>query len=198
MRPMSLLTGLLLAAPALAAQGTAPAGAPQTRVPSAADSAVMRAMDLPQIFQRARTAGIPDSALRGMIDAMRRRGIPTEDAIPAVELEVEAVEAGGSKDNFGSFVRAQVESGLRGRELAAAIRAERQARGMGPGRAERAGRPEQAGARPEKGGRPEGAGARPAKGGRPDSAGARPARGGRPDSTATRPKAPPSPTTRRP
>jgi hypothetical protein len=197
MRPMSLLTGLLLAAPALLAQGTAPAGAPQTRVPSAADSAVMRALDLPQIFQRARTAGIPDSSLRGMIDAMRRRGIPTEEAIPAVEMEVEAVEAGGNKDNFGSFVRAQVESGLRGRELAAAIRAERQARGMGPGRGERGGRPDAA-ARPEKGGRPEGAGARPEKGGRPDSAGARPARGGRPDSAGTRPKAPASPTTRRP
>lgn len=198
MRPMSLLTGLLLAAPALFAQGTPPAGDPQTRVPSAADSAVMRALDLPQIFQRARNAGIPDSSLRGMIDAMRRRGIPTEEALPAVEMEVEAVEAGGTKDNFGSFVRAQVESGLRGQELAAAIRAERQARGMGPGRGERGGRPDAAGARPEKGGRPEGAGARPAKGGRPDSAGARPARGGRPDTTATRPKAPASPTTRRP
>lgn len=190
MRPMSLITGLLLAAPALVAQGTRPAGDPQARVPSAADSAVMRALDLPQIFQRARSAGIPDSSLRGMIDAMRSRGIPTEEAIPAVEMEVEAVEQGGNKDNFGSFVRAQVESGVRGQELAARIRAERQARGMGPGRDSRGGRPEGAGARPEKGGRPEGAG-------RPAGAGARPAGAGRPDSTA-RPKAPATPATRRP
>ena len=46
MRPMSLLTGLLLASPALFAQGTLPAGDPQARIPSAADSAVMRALDL--------------------------------------------------------------------------------------------------------------------------------------------------------
>lgn len=185
MRPMSLLTGLILAAPALFAQGAAPVAAPQTRVPTAADSAVMRALELPQIFQRARDAGIPDSSLRGMIDAMRRRGIPTEEAIPAVEMEVEAVEAGGPKDNFGSFVRAQVESGLRGQELAAAIRAEREARGMGPGRRDR-------------GGRPEGAGARSEKGGRPPGAGARPPRAGRPDTTAERSKGPATPTSRRP
>jgi hypothetical protein len=205
MRRITLLAGLALVAPALYAQGTAPAGAPQTRVPTAADSAVLRALDLPQIFQRARTAGIPDSSLRGMIDAIRRRGVPPEDVAPAVELEVEEVERGGSKDNFGSFVRAQVESGLRGRELSAAIRAERERRGMGPaGR----GRPDGAGARPEKGARPDAARERDEKGRRPatvrpDSTqrpSGRPAtapRGGRTDTTA-RAKAPATPTTRRP
>lgn len=153
MRHLTLLTGLILAAaPALLAQGRAPVGDPQARVPSAADSALLRALELPEIFQRARSAGVPDSSLRDMIDAMRRRGIPTAEAIPAVEMELEAVEQGGNRDNFGSFVRAQVEAGVRGQELAARIRAERQARGMGPGRGERGGRPEGTGARPEKGG----------------------------------------------
>lgn len=178
------LVGALLIAPALQAQSAT--GTPQTRVPTAADSAILRAIDLPRVMQRAREAGVPDSSLRGILDRMRNRGIPPEEAAAAVEMEVETVERGGSKDNFGSFVRAQVESGLRGRELAAAIRAERQRRGMAPegtaGREGRGGRPEGAGARPEgRGGRPEGAGARPeGRGGRPDSAARPEVRGNRP------------------
>lgn len=172
------LVGILALAPTLAAQGAA--SAPQTRVPSAADSAILRAIDLPRVMQRAREAGIPDSSIRGVMDRMRERGVPADQATAAVDMEVETVERGGNRDNFGAFVRAQVESGLRGRELAAAIRAERQRRGMAP--EGRGGRPESAGARPEvRGGRPDGAGARPeGRGGRPDSAARPEGRGNRP------------------
>lgn len=176
----TLAFGALLAlAPAIQAQSAT--GTATTRAPSALDSALLRAIDLPRVMQRAREAGIPDSSIRGVMDRMRQRGIPAEEATSAVELEVETVERGGDRNNFGSFVRTQVESGLRGRELAAAIRAERERRGMGP--EGRGGRPEGAGAQREgRGGRPDAAGAR---GGRPEGAGARPeSRGGRPDSTA--------------
>jgi hypothetical protein len=181
------LIGILALAPSLSAQGAA--GAPQTRVPTAADSAILRAIDLPRVMQRAREAGIPDSSIRGVMDRMRQRGIPAEDAATAVGMEVEAVERGGDRNNFGAFVRSQVESGLRGRELAAAIRAERERRGMGP--ESRGGRPEGAGSRPEgRGGRPEGAGARPeGRGGRPDSAARPEVRGNRRDpGAAPRPR----------
>lgn len=144
-RALLLVAALIVAAP-LGAQGT----------PTALDSALNRALNLPHIMQRARAAGIPDSSVRGILAEMRRRGVPAEDAEPALEMEVDAVEAGGQRDNFGAFVRAQVESGLRGRELAARIRAERQARGLGP--AGRGGRPEGAGPPAGRGGRPEGAG----------------------------------------
>jgi hypothetical protein len=177
--------GTLAVAPVLSAQST-PA-ATQARVPTAADSALLRAIDLPRVMQRARAAGIPDSSIRGVMDRMRQRGIPAEEATAAVDLEVETVERGGDRNNFGGFVRAQVESGLRGRELAAAIRAERLRRGMGP--AGRGGRPEGAGE--ARGGRPEGAGARPeGRGGRPDSAARPDARGSRPPTGAqpTRPR----------
>lgn len=189
MRPLALLTGALLLAPALSAQSTT--GAPQTRVPTAADSALLRALDLPRVMQRARTAGAPDSTLRGMIDAMRRRGIPAQEATPAVETEVEVVERGGNKDAFGQFVKSQVEAGYRGRELAERIRAERARRGLGA---------ESEGARGrdgQRGGRPEGAGARPAGRGRPDSASAppvtgRPAGSARPRPDSARGKPAPS------
>lgn len=182
--------GVLAFAPSVTAQSAT--GAPQTRVPTAADSALLRALDLPRVMQRAREAGIPDSSIRGVMDRMRQRGIPAEDATAAVDLEVETVERGGDRANFGSFVRTQVESGVRGRDLAAAIRAERQRRGMAP--EGRGGRPETAGPPAGRGGRPEGAGARPeGRGGRPDSTarpevrGNRPPAGGparqRPDST---------------
>lgn len=188
-RPLMVLLALALAAP-LGAQGT----------PTAADSALRRALELPRIMQRARTAGIPDSSVRGILSEMRRRGVPASEAEPALELEVDAVEAGGRPDNFGAFVRSQVEAGVRGRELAERIRAERQARGLGP--AGRGGRPEGAGPPAGRGGRPEGAGPPGARGSAPDSSkgpgarpttqGGRPAGAGRPggDSSTTAGKAP--------
>jgi hypothetical protein len=197
MRNLVLLAGALLLAPALSAQS--PTGAPQTRVPTAADSAILRALEFPRIMQRARAAGAADSTLRGMLEIMRTRGLPAHDATAALETEVEILEQGGNKDAFGQFVKSQVESGLRGRELAASIRAERARRGMGPDRAQRAegqrgGRPEGAGARPEgRGGRPDDSDDRPSARGRPDAANAppvtgRPAGSSRPNADSTRAK----------
>lgn len=170
-RALTLLFALALTAP-LGAQGT----------PTAADSAIRRALDLPRIMQRARAAGIPDSSVRGILAEMRRRGVPAADAEPALAMEVDAVEAGGKPDNFGAFVRSQVEAGVRGRELAERIRAERQARGLGPAR--RGGRPDRAG--PPSGDRQQrddsakGPGARPSpQGGRPAGTTGRPAGAGR-------------------
>lgn len=203
MRNLVLLTGALLLAPALSAQSTT--GAPQTRVPTAADSAILRALEFPRIMQRARAAGAADSTLRGMLEIMRTRGLPAHDATAALETEVEILEQGGNKDNFGQFVKSQVEAGLRGRELAASIRAERARRGMGPDRAQRGekvkdqrGRPDGAGTRPEgRGGRPDDSDARPAARGRPEGATAppvtgRPAGSSRPNADTTRVKPAPS------
>lgn len=178
--------GVLAFAPSLTAQSAT--GAPQTRVPTAADSALLRALDLPRVMQRAREAGIPDSSIRGVMDRMRQRGIPAEDATAAVDLEVETVERGGDRANFGAFVRTQVEAGVRGRDLAAAIRAERGRRGMAPegrgGRPETAGPPAGRGGRPNSSARPEVRGNRPPAGGpvrqRPDSTDKAPTRGKRP------------------
>lgn len=173
-----VLVGALSAAPPLASQSTP---ATQARVPTAADSALLRAIDLPRVMQRAREVGIPDSSIRAVMDRMRRRGLPAEEAATVVDLEVETVERGGDRNNFGSFVRSQVESGLRGRELAAAIRAERARRGMGP--EGRGGRPE--GAREERGGRPDAAGE--ARGGRPAGRGDRADSAARPNARGNRP-----------
>lgn len=174
MRNLVLLTGALLLAPVFPAQS---AGAQQSRVPTAADSAILRSLEFPRIMQRARAAGAADSTLRGMLEIMRTRGLPAHDATAAVETEVEILEQGGNKDAFGQFVKSQVEAGLRGPALAASIRAERARRGMGPDRAQREERSESK------------------RGGRPDDTGARPeGRGNRQNSEAARsapPNAPP-------
>jgi hypothetical protein len=185
MQRVLLLAGALCAASPLLAQGTPPVQSPAPQAATAADSAILRALQLPTMMQRAREAGAPDSSLRAIVDLMRRRGIPPAEASEAIEIEVDAMNATGERDNFGAFVRAQVESGVRGQELAARIRAERARRGMGPGRAPRRGPPEGVGGRPEGAGppagvgRPEGAGP-PAGRGRPEGAGP-PAGAGRPE-----------------
>lgn len=202
MRNIVLLIGALLLAPALQAQSTTGA---QTRVPTAADNAIVRALDFPMIMQRARAAGAADSTLANVLEAMRKRGLPAHDAAAALETEVEIVEQGGNKDNFGQFVKAQVESGLRGQDLAAAIRAERARRGMGPDRFEREEKEKkEKKERDERGNRPDGDDDRDdddrdrnaRAGRRPDGAGAppvtgRPAGSARPGSDTTRGKSAP-------
>jgi hypothetical protein len=161
---LSLASAALIAAP-LAAQ-------PATQAADSAANAARRMMDallrIPQRAEDLRRAGVPDTAVRGVLDVLRGRRVDAEETEAILVAQREAVEANGPTDNFGAFVQAQLASGKRGRELAEAIRAEHRARGKG--------RPEGAGGR-----RPEGAGA---GGGRPEGAGKAP------DSAATKGKAP--------
>lgn len=93
--------------------------------------AILRALRLPALGTEARRAGVADSQVRGLLDALRGRGLPAADAEAVLQEEVAAVRAGGPKANFGAFVQRQLEAGLRGRALAEAIRAEHQQRGTG-------------------------------------------------------------------
>ncbi len=66
-----------------------------------------------------------------MLDVLSKQSVPAEEAAGILEAESKAAAEHGPTDNFGAFVQAQLASGKRGRELAAAIRAEHQARGKG-------------------------------------------------------------------
>jgi hypothetical protein len=120
---------LLLAAAVLPWNGLAAQSQP---LDSAAIEALRRVLRLPQTTADARQAGVSDSAIRVVLDQIRRRGVPAGDAQEVVEAETEAVKAGASKDNFGAFVQSQLAAGKRGRELAEAIRAEHARQGHGP------------------------------------------------------------------
>lgn len=93
--------------------------------------AVIWALLLPSLVSEARDAGVANSSVRALLDEFRREGLRADEAALVVREEVDAVKAGGAKDNFGSFVHAQLAAGLRGRALAGAIRAEHVARGIG-------------------------------------------------------------------
>jgi len=90
---------------------------------------LLRAIRLPRTADEARQAGIPDDQVREAIDVVRGHGIDAGDAQLVLEEEVRSVKENGPIDNFGAFVRSRLDSGLRGRELAEAIRAEHAARG---------------------------------------------------------------------
>lgn len=109
----------------------APAGAQEQ--PSR-DSRIWDILNLPQAVDEGRRAGIPSGSIWGVLDSLRRRGVPAADAGQIVRAEVDAVKTGAPPENFGKFVNAQLARGLRGRELAAAIHAEHARRGIGRGR----------------------------------------------------------------
>jgi hypothetical protein len=110
----------------------APAGAQQA---SADTSSIWDVLKLPQTVEEGRQAGVPAGSIWGVLDSLRRRGVPAADAGQIIQEEVEAVKAGAPADNFGASVNALLARGLRGRELAEAIHAEHARRGIGRGRA---------------------------------------------------------------
>lgn len=151
----------------------------------------MRAiLNIPKRADEIRKAGVPDSTVQRVLDIFGAKRVPPEQQEEILTAERDAAREHGPTDNFGAFVQARFDQGLRGRELAAAIRAEHAARGKGRGNA---GNPGQGrGNRPADAGRgrvPDAVQDAATKGKRPDSSGA--TRGKRPDSTgATRGKRP--------
>jgi hypothetical protein len=106
------------------------AAAPVAQVDDATPAMVW-AIRLPALVTEARQAGVTETAVREVLNGLRTRGLTADEAAMVVSEEVDAVNAGEPKDNFGGFVQQQLDAGLRGRALAQAIRVEHQARGVG-------------------------------------------------------------------
>lgn len=140
----SLWTLIVLAAFVLPAHAQDPQ-------PSAEASLIASMLNLPLAVEAARQAGIPSGSIWDVLDSLRRRRVPAADAEQILRGEVEAVEKGGPRENFGAFVNAQLARGLRGRELAAAIHAEHARRGIGQGRGRGSGAEKGRGADDDKG-----------------------------------------------
>lgn len=104
------------------------------RSPAEKAMEVLNAIDLPARAAEAREQGVAEEKIRDVLSRGRAEKISPGTLAEGLEAENEAIRAGESADNFGSFVRQQVDSGLRGRELAAAIREEKARRGIGGGR----------------------------------------------------------------
>lgn len=92
---------------------------------------ILAALQLPALVTEARENGITEGTLRGVLDGLLRRGVAADDAVVVLREELDAVHAGGPRDNFGAFVQRSLDAGLRGRALAEAIHEEHRKMGIG-------------------------------------------------------------------
>ena len=96
---------------------------------------ILTAAQLPVVTAEARREGVNDEEIRGVLDAMSKAKVPAHEATAVIDTARAVRREHGPVDNFGAFVQAQLASGKRGRELAAAIRAEHRRAGKGKGAA---------------------------------------------------------------
>lgn len=96
---------------------------------------LLNAAMLPVSANAARSEGVPGDEVRAVIEAMRDRNVRAHEAREVLDEARNARREHGPVDNFGAFVQSKLDAGLRGRDLAAAIRAEHAARGKGKGAA---------------------------------------------------------------
>lgn len=92
---------------------------------------ILAAAQLPVSAAEARREGVPNAEVRAVLDALRGANVPAHEARQVIDEERSARREHGPVDNFGAFVQSKLQAGLRGRDLAAAIRAEHVARGRG-------------------------------------------------------------------
>jgi hypothetical protein len=96
-------------------------------------ASVLQALRLPRMTQEARTLGVPESDIRAILVRARERRVGAAEVTELFEHENRAIREHGPVDNFGAFVQRRLDEGLRGRDLAEAIRAEHAAHGKGKG-----------------------------------------------------------------
>jgi hypothetical protein len=105
-------------------------GAAAAQVPDWVTQLLAAAL-LPVSAAEARNEGVSDAEVRAVLAAMRDAKLSAHEARDVLDEGRAARRDHGPVDNFGAFVQSKLQAGLRGRELAAAIKAEHVARGKG-------------------------------------------------------------------
>ncbi len=95
---------------------------------------ILEAILLPRVSDELRKEGVPDDDVRVAIEEAMRKRLPPDETKQVLDETARTVRETGPIDNFGAYVQTQLDSGLRGRELAAAIHAEHARRGIGKGK----------------------------------------------------------------
>ncbi len=96
-------------------------------------SSILSAIDLPTVVVELSEEGISVEVVGGILDDFISNDVPAGEATDVLTAAVESVREHGSVDNFGSLVQGMLADGLRGQELARAIREEHQEQGRGRG-----------------------------------------------------------------
>jgi hypothetical protein len=157
--PAFLLLALMAATPAIAQEEAT--GADQEKQDKKAE--VLAALDLPKKAKALRDKGVAGAEVKEAIREARKKKLGAKRTKKLLEAAEESVDENGPVDNFGAFVRQKLDEGLRGKELAAAIKAEHAARGKGKGWRPKKGKDD-----PKKG-KPDAAGKGAGKGKKPSS-----------------------------
>jgi len=142
-----LLVGLI-AVPAFAQDEAADAKKEKEKQAKRAE--VLAALDLPKKAQALRKKGVDKEELKQAIREARKKKLKPKEAKELLEAAEASVDENGPVDNFGAFVQKKLEEGLRGKELAAAIKAEHKARGKGKGWRPKKDKPDKAKDKPDK------------------------------------------------
>jgi hypothetical protein len=95
---------------------------------------LLKATRLPDRVQAVREKGVPDAEVRDALRAARSKRVHAGDMSDIADEQGKAIDQHGPIENFGAFVQSKLDEGLRGRELAAAIREEHARRGIGKGK----------------------------------------------------------------
>ncbi len=95
---------------------------------------ILEAILLPRVSDSLRKEGVPEDEVRVAIEEAMRKRLPPAETKQVLDETARSVRESGPIDNFGAFVQTQLDAGLRGRELAAAIHAEHARRGIGKGK----------------------------------------------------------------
>lgn len=94
---------------------------------------IRQAVKLPEAAEEAREAGVEEEEVKEVLEKGKEKKVPAGDMGVVLTEETRAVKEHGNIDNFGGFVNEKLDQGLRGQELADAIRQEHAARGKGHG-----------------------------------------------------------------
>ena len=94
-------------------------------------SQILTAAELPVATAEARREGVKSDDIRGVLDVLMKSRVPAHEATAVIDTARAVRREHGPVDNFGAFVQSQLAAGKRGRELAAAIRAEHARQGRG-------------------------------------------------------------------
>lgn len=97
---------------------------------------LLRAIMLPAVSEQLRRSGIAPEEVKAAVNGAKEKGVSAGAITEVLRETARSVEENGPIDNFGAFVQSQLDAGLRGRELAAAIHAEHARRGIGKGKSQ--------------------------------------------------------------
>ncbi|MCA9312482.1 MAG: hypothetical protein KDA21_14810 [Phycisphaerales bacterium] len=111
-----LMFAILAGAPALAADG----------------EALKKAADLPMKAQELRDSGLDADQVVATLDAAKEAKLGAGETADLLGAAAPLVKEHGPVDNFGDLVKDKISEGLRGEDLAAAIKAAHEHKGKGP------------------------------------------------------------------